>query len=166
MISKTMAHELTTVEIIGLAIRSEEEAAKFYGDIAGRIKNDLAKAKYESLAREEGSHCRLLLNLYRRMTGDEKPPRIPGTPETAEGGGVPSEASDLERLLEIAIGREEKAKNFYKGMASEMTDDNARRLLQYLADIERGHELMLISELEAYRRDKNWYADSPDIQLV
>jgi len=158
--------ELTTVEILGLAIRSEEEAASFYGEIAGRIKNDLAKAKYESLAREEVAHRRLLLNLYKKMTGEERPPRIPYEPDTAEGGKKRLDAEDLEQLLEAAIAREEEAKNFYKEMASKMTDDNARRLLQYLADIERGHELMLVSELEAYRRDKNWYADNPDIQLV
>jgi len=161
-----MSEELTTVEILGLAIRSEEEAAKFYGGLAGRIKNDLARAKYESLAREEASHRQLLLNLYRKTTGENKPPQIPGEPVTAEGGGVQVETDDIERLLKTAIEREQKAMNFYREMSSRMKDTNGKRLLQYLADIERGHEVMLASELEAYRRDKSWYADNPDLQLV
>lgn len=159
--------DLTTIEILGLAIRSEEDAARLYGGMAARIKNDLARARYESLAREEASHRQLLMNLYRRMTGDDGAPKIPGEPKTAEGGVAPSvETADLEQLIEFAIGRERDAKNFYSEMACSMTDANARRLLQYLADIERGHEVMLVSELEAYRRDKSWYADNPDIQLV
>lgn len=161
-----MSEELTTVEILGLAIRSEEEAAKFYGDLAKRIKNDLAKAKYEALAREESSHRQLLVNLYRRMTGEKMPPEITGEPVTAEGGGAHIETEDLERLLQLAIEREQRAGDFYRETSSRMKDANGRRLLQYLADIERGHEVMLASELEAYRRDKNWYADNPDIQLV
>jgi rubrerythrin len=161
-----MSEELTTVEILALAIRSEEEAAKFYGGLAKRIKNDLARAKYESLAYEEASHRQLLINLYRKTTGEDRPPEIPGEPRTAEGGGVEVESEDIERLLQIAIEREQKAGAFYKEMSSRMKDANGRRLLQYLADIERGHEVMLQSELEAYRRDKNWYADNPDIQLV
>jgi rubrerythrin len=161
-----MSEELTTVEILGLAIRSEEEAAKFYGDLAKRIGNALARAKYEALAREESSHRQILINLYRKMTGEKRPPEITGEPAVAEGGGVHVETEGLERLLQVAIEREQRAGNFYREMSSKMEDANGRRLLQYLADIERGHEVMLASELEAYRRDKNWYADNPDIQLV
>jgi rubrerythrin len=161
-----MSKELTTVEILGFAIRSEEEATKFYGALAKRIKNDLARARYESLAREETSHRQLLLNLYKKVTGGKNPPVIPGEPKTPEGGGVQIETEDVERLLQVAIDREQRAGAFYREMASKMRDANGRRLLQYLADIERGHEVMLASELEAYRRDKNWYADNPDIQLV
>lgn len=161
-----MEDQLTTVEILGLAIRSEEDAAQFYSDLAKRVKNDLVKAKYESLAREESAHRQLLFNLYRKMTGENKAPEIPGSPETAEGGGIPVDVRDLEELLKVAIEREQKAYFFYKDCAEGMTDVNGKRLFEYLADVERGHEVMLASELEAYRRDKSWYADNPDIQLV
>ena len=40
-----MAEQLTSVEVVGLAIRSEEEASKFYGGIAGRIKE--SKRQFE-----------------------------------------------------------------------------------------------------------------------
>ncbi|MBI4711406.1 MAG: hypothetical protein HY767_02970, partial [Candidatus Omnitrophica bacterium] len=46
------------------------------------------------------------------------------------------------------------------------TDVTARRTLEYLADSERGHEMLIKSELEAYLRDRNWYAEKPDVQLV
>ena len=161
-----MSAELTTIEILGLAIRSEEEAAAFYGSMAKRIQNGLARAKFEALAKEEASHRKLLVDLYRKVSGEEKPPHIPGHPAVAEGGSVPVETGSIEQLLGIAIGREERARDFYRKHAARMEGVNARRLLEYLADIEQGHEGMLRLELEAYLRDRNWYADKPDIQLV
>jgi rubrerythrin len=161
-----MNEQLTTIEILGLAIRSEEEAAKFYGDLAKRIKNELARAKYEALAKEEVSHRQLLVGLYRKLTGEEAPPPIPGHPAVAEGGGQPVETDSIEELLKVAIGREATANEFYRELAPKMQDASSVRLIEYLADIERGHELMLREELAAYLRDRNWYAEKPDIQLV
>ena len=160
-----MEADLTTVEVLGLAIRSEEEAAAFYGRVARMIKNDLVRFKYESLAKEESRHREMLVGLYRRVTGDKEAPRIPGTPETAEGG-FPVPTKSLEDLLRFAIAREQEAQEFYRRAAKRSSDHAARRMLEYLADIEHGHELMLQAEFSAYLRDKNWYADNPDIQLV
>jgi rubrerythrin len=161
-----MLEELTTIEIMGLAIRSEEEAAAFYGEMARNIRNDLVKVKYESFAREEVSHKLILLKLYKKLTGGDAPPPIPGEPATAEGGMQPAHLEDMKSLLELAISREHKAHAFYKEMAKGMKDANSRRVIEYLAGIERGHEAMLKSELEAYLKDRDWYADKPDIQLV
>ncbi len=161
-----MERELTTVEILGLAIRSEEEAAEFYGNLAKKIPNEVVRVKYEALAKEEVSHRHMLVGLYRKVTGEDAPPRIPGKPLTAEGGGVSFEASSIEELLRMAIEREREACAFYRVLAGKMTDANSRRIIERLADIERGHESMIAVELETYLLDKSWYADKPDIQLV
>ncbi len=161
-----MNTDLTAVEVVGLGIRSEEDAAEFYGHIAKKIKNELVQAKFESLAREEVGHKQILTALYRKITGEPVPPKIPGSPDTAEGGGIPVNVDDIEELLNIAISREQKANAFYKDAAKKAQDPSGRKTLEYLAGIERGHELMLKEELEAYKRDKDWYANNPDIQLV
>lgn len=161
-----MAGEMTTVEVMGLAIRSEEDAAAFYGELSKRIHNELVRAKYEALAREEVSHKLILMKLYKKLTGEEQPPAIPGKPQTAEGAQPSGAPESLESLLELAIQREHEAHAFYRDMAKGLKDVNARRTLDYLAGIERGHETMLQAELEAYRKDKHWYAEKPDIQLV
>ena len=158
--------DLTVVEAIGLAIRSEEDAAKFYGDLSKRIRNGLVRTKYDSLAREESSHRQMLLALYRRITGEDRPPHIPGSPALAEGRGVPPMTESIEALLQYAITREQEAQAFYRRLGGRMTEPASRRTIEYLAEIERGHELLLAAELEAFLRDKTWYADNPDIQLV
>jgi len=154
-----MERKLTSLEVIGMAIRSEEDAAKFYGHISTMTKNDLVRAKYRQLAKEETGHKKVLLNLYGKMTDTkEPPPKIPGEPDTAEGGAVPDEISgSLEDLLKLAIDRERKARDFYRNAAAQATDLSGERILRYLSDVEHGHELMLKNELEAYLRDTQWY---------
>jgi rubrerythrin len=162
-----MDADLTIVEVLGLAIRSEEEAAKFYGGLARRVGNELVRAKFEALAREEGLHRRMLVALHAKTTGeDAPPPRIPGTPATAEGTEDLAATDSLEELLLLAIRREREAAIFYRRAAERVGDPTGRNTLYYLADIERGHEVVLAAELEAYRRDASWYEGVPDLQLV
>ena len=127
-----MDRGLTAVEVLGLAIRSEEEAAKFYGHLSRRIKNEVVRQRYRHLAQEEIHHKEMLTALYREMTGsDDLPPRIPGEPDTAEGGSVPEVGSaSVEELLRIAVQREKEAQDFYREAASRALcdglDDSAR----------------------------------------
>ncbi|MBI2091923.1 MAG: ferritin family protein, partial [Deltaproteobacteria bacterium] len=151
----------------GLAIRSEEAAAFFYGRVAKLIKNKIVRAKYESLAEEEGRHRKLLIGLYCKITGEKKPPaKIAGKPATAEGG-FPVMVTSLEDSIRLAIRREEEAEAFYKNGAKHVIDDSAASsILMYLADMEHGHSLLLKAELEAFIRDRDFYADNPEIQLL
>lgn len=161
-----MEKDLTSVEVIGLAVKSEEDAAEFYEKVAKIVKNDLVRAKYESLAKEELGHRQILVNLYKRLTGEDKaPPKVSGNAKTAEAG-FPIALNVMEDVLKFAIAREQEARSFYEKAAAKTNDLTGKRTFEYLADIERGHEISLKTELDAYRRDKNWYAENPDIQLV
>ena len=115
-----MDRKLTSLEVVGMAIRSEEDAAKYYSHIAGMINNKLVIKKYRHLAQEEADHRKMLVDLYKKMLGDtENPPKIPGEPETAEGGVIPKHISNsLEDLLVLAIEREQAAKEFYRQAAA------------------------------------------------
>lgn len=160
-----MIKDLTSVEVISLAIKSEDDAAEFYGSIARVVKNDLVRKKYESLAREEIGHKHILTELYKKMTGEMSVPKITGNFETAEYGH-PVSVNNLEELLQFAIARENEAEAYYVRAAKQADDNNCKRILEYLASIERSHATMLEIELENYLKDRNWYADNPDIQLV
>jgi rubrerythrin len=162
-----MHKDLTALDVIGLAVKSEEAAADFYGHLSKQIKNSLVRSKFEDLAREEVGHRKILVNLYRKMTGgNDVPADIPGSPDLAEGGFVPRNVKDIEELLRMAIEREQRASAFYRKASAEAADLGGKRTLEYLADIEHGHEAMLKTELEAYLRDSNWYSNNPDVQLV
>jgi rubrerythrin len=163
-----MDRKLTSLEVLGIAIRSEEDAAKFYGHIADMIKNEMVRDKYRHLAKEEANHRKILVELYKKMSGDhEIPSKIPGEPETAEGCTVPEQIShSLEDLLILAVKREQAAREFYGIAAAAATDLSGKRILEYLVHVEKGHEMMLKSELEAYLRDKGWYAGGEASEMI
>lgn len=163
-----MDSQLTSLEVIGLAVRSEEDAAKFYTHIAQMIENDLVRAKYQHLAKEEVMHRKLLVQHYKEMSGEAaKPPPIPGTPQTAEGGAIPDEIADsLGDLLKLAIEREYAARDFYRRAAAASVDLSGKRLLEYLAHVEQGHATMLENEHAAYLEDKKWYTGEASPGMV
>jgi rubrerythrin len=162
-----MEKGLTLIEIIGLGIRSEEDAAIFYGKVAKLTKNEIVRAKYEALAEEEGRHRKLLIGLYCKTTGEKKPPaKIAGKPFTAEGS-FPVVVTSIEDAINLAISREEEAEVFYmNGAKKVISNDPAFKVLRYLADMEHGHALLLKAELEAFLRDRDFYANNPEIQLL
>jgi rubrerythrin len=164
----SMDTRLTSLEVIGMAIRSEEDASKFYGRISKLVGNPAVRKKYETLAREEVGHKQTLIDLYRTLAeGMADPPPIPGSPETAEGGDdAPSADATLEDLLKLAIQRERDAYDYYRAAARQSIEPSGVRVLEELAEIEHGHEVMLEKELAAYRRDREWYVSGNDDDLV
>ncbi|OQA62284.1 MAG: putative trifunctional 2-polyprenylphenol hydroxylase/glutamate synthase subunit beta/ferritin domain-containing protein [bacterium ADurb.Bin270] len=161
-----MKNDLTAVEVIGMGIRSEQDAAAFYGKVSKKVKNPLVRAKFEQLAREEVGHKAMLVAMYQKITGEKNPPQIPGEPDTAEKGGVLIDVEDMEELLNFAIFREQESSRFYSEAASFSKDPSGKRTLEYLAGIERAHEAMLAEEKAAFLRDRDWYLNNDDIQLV
>lgn len=159
-----MDKNMAALEILGIAIKSEEDASAFYTKISEILKNDLVSMKYRELAKEEMGHKAILTRLYTKLSG-ERPSAIPGEPVTAEAG-FPVSVNNMEKILLLAISREQEANRFYSKAAMDTDDMGSRRILEYLSDMEKGHELMLQRELEAYLRDRDWYANNPDIQLV
>ncbi len=155
--------DLTAVEVVGIAIGKERESQDLYNRMAAEINNPIVREKFISLSREEKMHEEILTKIYQKMTGEAKPAqskvKFKPTP-------LPKPDAALDELFVFAIEREREAQRMYTQAAEVSTDQSGRRTFQYLADFERGHEILLLAEFESYKRDKNWYADMPDIQLV
>ena len=109
----------------------------------------------------------MLVAFYKQITGEPgAPPRFTGTGELAEGGSVPEPLEDsLEALLELAVQREKRARDFYRNAAEKAMDPSGERILHYLADVEEGHAQRLKRELHAFHRDTAWYTgqDAPEM---
>src|SRR3990172_8064385 len=82
--------DLTSIEVIGLAIAQEVEAYKRYQLMALQVKNPLVREKFHSLAREEKAHREMLYNLLKRYTGEDKPP-------------LPKKAPRLNRFFDLKV---------------------------------------------------------------
>lgn len=158
-----MQKDLTSVEVVGVAIGKERQAQELYKRMATDIKNPLVREKFLSLSREEKMHEEILTKIYMKMTGEAK---VSATILKVKKIDLPKPDASLEDIFIFAIEREREAQHMYTEAARISTDESGRRTFQYLADFERGHEILLQMEFENYKKDKNWYAECPDIMLV
>jgi len=156
--------ELTSVEVLGLAIAQEVAAFKRYKLFADRVSNPLVKEKFLSLAREEKAHREMLYKLLQKYTGEAKPPLPKKAPRLNKDAEV---QLPLPEIILLAIEKEREAQAFYKRAANASSDPTGKRLLLYLAQFEEGHERSLKIEYDAVAKYPQWFdLDGSDIQLV
>jgi rubrerythrin len=146
--------DLTEQEILALAISSEEDDSRIYGDVAERLKADYpTTAKvFEEMQREEAEHRRGLIDLYRKRFGEH----IPLIRRGDVKGFVHRRPVWLVRPLAIKSVRrlaetmELETRRFYEQAAEKVTDASTRQLLVDLAEAERKHS----DFAESLERDK------------
>lgn len=156
--------DLTIIEVLGQAVRQEIEAYKRYELFASRVKNPLVREKFYSLANEEKAHRELLYNMLQKYTGEDKPPLPKEAPRKSS---IDDSKLSLPEVLQIAIKKEQEAQQFYTEAAKLATDPSGKRVLEYLAGFERGHERLLQTEYDAVAKYPQWFEiDGADIMLV
>jgi len=163
--TKREARGLTGLEVLGVAIRAEVEAHRFYAQAMKRVQNPLLREKLSRLAAEEKRHRQILEERYKRSSGEEFPP-IPRKGRGEGKGKMPKDLSP-EEMLQVAIQKEREAAQFYQQQALRSADMSARFMLEYLADFERSHERSLQAELKALNRFPDWFSlKDPMVMLV
>ncbi len=161
---KKVSRSLTGLEVLGIAIRSEVEAHRFYTLVLKRVKNPILREKLSRLAAEEKRHRQILEERYKKSTGEDFPP-LP-TRGGAEGKGpIPQNLTPAE-ILQMAIRMERQAANFYQREAQKSTDMSGSFMLEYLADFERSHERSLEAEWKALKRFPDWFSSSDPIVML
>lgn len=151
--------ELTSIEIIGIAIRAENDAFDLYQGLAMRVRNPLVKEQFEALAREEKSHERWLREYYGKATGSAEPPAVPDV-RIKMFGPTPREDMPLVEILAIGIEKEKLSEQVYAEAERRSTDASGRRMLAELVEFERSHARKLQAMREKVRRDPAWLEDS------
>lgn len=153
--SFSFARELTALEILGIAIKAEISSYGLYKRFARRVANPIAKQRILALADDEQRHREILTEKYRELSGEEQPP-IPDT------GDLRQLEADIEKMsnkevLELAAGKETQARKFYSAAAQKAADPTGRSVLEYLAEMERGHEEVLRQEIKALEKNPLWH---------
>ena len=162
---KKGSRDLTGLEVLGVAIRSEIEAHRYYTQALKKIQNPILREKLSRLAAEEKRHRQILEERYRKSSGEEFPP----LPRKGGVEGKGKMAKDLtpEEILKVAIKKEQEAARFYQREAQKSADMSGRFMLEYLADFERNHERSLQAELKALNRFPEWFSmKDPLVMLV
>jgi len=147
---------LTSLEILGIAIRSEIAAYDVYGRLAQKVRNPALEEKLLFLRGEEEKHRTILEEMYTKSFPEVKlelPPRslLPRVDRAV------SEETPVLELLEIAMEWEKLAEEFYAEFARRAEDARARTLLQYLSKMENSHYHLLKAEHDFISQFPDYY---------
>ena len=148
---KTFA-ELSSKEILAVAIAAEEEDSRIYATFAADLRDRYpTSAKlFDEMAEEETNHRHTLLDLYSRRFGQTLPPirreDVKGAPRRRRVWMQPH--LDLDVVRKTAEAMEVEAAQFYRRATAQTTDLEVRKLLTDLAEAESVHERHAV-EMEA-----------------
>ena len=147
---------LTALEVLGIAIKSEIQAASFYGRLVDRVGNSSLAAKLRFLQAEEEKHRAILEGEYKRRFPDIDL-RLPSTSVVPLPDQVSSADLTVPELFRVAMKAEQTSAEFYAREAEQTRDDAGRTILRYLGKVERGHYQMLETEYELVSRFPDYY---------
>jgi rubrerythrin len=150
--------DLTTLEVLGIAIKSEIEAIKLYHRMKDKAKNPDLKAKLDFLASQEKNHERILTEAYRKRFPGVELSTPPKTLVPSIDDVLPPEAT-LKELFAAAMDAEKKADDFYTTLAKKTRDQSSRSMLEYLASMERSHFSILEAEFRQLEFTEDYNTD-------
>jgi rubrerythrin len=153
----TLDEGLTALEVLGVAIKSEVDAAALYARLAGQVHNHALLAKLDFLRQEEEKHRVLLQDLYARRFPDVELRLSTRSLLPSLQVALP-EQSTVPELFQLAMLAEQVSANFYSHEAERAGDEAGRIMLRYLANVERGHFHMVETEYDLVSRFPEYYS--------
>jgi len=132
----------STDEILNFAIKQEEEAEKFYLELASNMKAESTRTMLESFAAEERTHNAKLLevkNGKHSLPANERVLDLKIADYTVEPDKHPD--MNFQDALLLAMKTEEAAFKLYNDLSEATDDKNLKNLFQGLAVEESKHKL-------------------------
>lgn len=143
-------------QVLAVAIAAEIDAAAFYAGLQERVRNVVLLQKLKFLAFEEEKHRQILERLFReRFAGLDR-----SVPEGASAPRLAARLAENPTVLELfraALQAEIASGSFYDDAARAAEDEGARRILDYLARVERSHQSVILSEIDLLDRFPDYY---------
>jgi rubrerythrin len=129
-------------EILDFAIKEEEEAAKFYKELAGKMERPWMKDIFEQFSREEEGHKAKLLKVKSGQVSDLPQDKV----LDLKIGDYLVEAEvntdmDYQQALIVAMKKEKEAFRMYSDLATVAQTAELKELLLGLAQEEAKHKL-------------------------
>ncbi len=151
-----LASDLTPLEVLGIAIKSEIEAARLYRHMCNLVANLDLRERLNFLVREEEKHRRILETAYDRQF-PEVELVLPAKSLVPTVQAALEEDTPLPELFRLAMQAEQLSKDFYAELADASEEENTRTTLSYLSQMEQGHYELLRTELEMIQRFPEYY---------
>lgn len=142
-----MSTKLSSLEVFGIAIRSELDAARAYQHMIDKVESKEVKRKLRFLRDEERKHRMLLEEMYAREFKGIKL-EMPAKGLAPKLTAAVEKDTPVLKLFELAMEAEQIAEKFYADAVSRSESQSGRKLLGYLGGMERGHYFLLKSEFD------------------
>ncbi len=141
--------DLTTLEVLTVGIKAEMAAVALYTKMKEMSAGNDLKETMDFLIGQEQRHEEIMREAFAKQFPDVdlKLPKNSIVPTI--GDDLDNEAG-MKELFETAMEAEKKANEFYTNLASGTRDPNSRKLLEYLASMERSHLSILQAEYHQF----------------
>jgi len=148
--------DLNEQEVIALAINSEEDDSRIYGEFSDRLKDNYPETAgiLRSMRDEELQHAHQLMEIFRSSFGEH----IPYIRRQDVKGFVTRKPLWLSRLLSVDQVRKEvetmeyESRKFYEAAAKRTSNLSIRKLLNELAAAEIAHEAIATKFQDTLKR--------------
>jgi rubrerythrin len=143
----SVSRNVTSLEILGIAIRSEIEAARLYERMENLVRNVSLQGKFQFLKDEEKKHQSMFEAMFRKTYPDVEL-KLPEKSMVPMMDVALTKDVSIKELFEVAMKAEKISEDFYAGLAKNSKDPTGTSMLNYLSNIERGHYLLLQNEYD------------------
>lgn len=144
-------------ELLGFAIEKEEEANRFYMDLAGKMDRPAIRQVFQDFAGEELKHKEKLLGVKEGKLLVSAESKVV---DLKIGDYLvvvpPSPEMDYQEALILAMKKEKASFKLYHDLAATTEDGNLQTLLLELAQEEAKHKLRLEMEYDENFLTEKW----------
>jgi rubrerythrin len=159
------------------AMEVERQGKAFYEEAAERVQDPMGKGVFQTLARDEVEHIRLLQAEYDAIQSekdwmelDEAKVCEPGTPvkvfpdKRKAALIIPKKAKDLD-ALKMAMDFELKGYEAYVQAGKETDDPKGKQVFEFLAKQENSHYVFLQKTYDYLTTKGAWYFDEQEFPM-
>jgi rubrerythrin len=159
------------------AMEVERQGKVFYEEAAARTKDSAGKTVFQTLAKDEVEHIRLLQAEYDKIQGDQEwmaldvakvcEPQTPLRlfPEKKDLAlAIPANAKDAD-ALQSAMAFEESGYRAYMKAKKETEDPTGKKVFAFLAKQENNHFVYLQKTLDYLTNQGSWYFDEQEFPM-
>jgi len=138
-------------EIVGFAIKREEEAIQTYGNYAKKAKAPGLKKLLTELQGEEKNHKKLLQNITKEKIETLKIKEVSDLKISDYLVEEPASAEmNFQDVLILAAKKEQKAVKLYSDLKKRVKKAELKKLFEFLVQQEKSHKLKLEEEYEKH----------------
>ncbi len=141
-------HDLTTLEVLTVGIKAEMAAQTLYTKMKEMAGAEDMQDTMDYLIGQEERHEAFMRKAFKDQFPDIeiKVPKNTIVPMPGELG----DDAGMKELFEVAMEAEKNANIFYTDLAAKTRDPNSRKLLEYIASMERSHLSILQAEYHQF----------------